>query len=225
MKLSHGTSIGLGAIAALLALFGFVAEDVVEGETRAFDEAVLLALRVPGRPDQPIGPSWLVETARDITALGSYSVLGLLVVALFLYLLLSQMRATAILIVGAVVSGTIVSTVLKNLFDRPRPDLTGVVDVFTPSFPSGHALVSAVTFLTIGAVLAAASKTRPLQIFYVALAIVLTLLVELSRIYLGVHYPTDVLAGWSLGAAWALVWFMAEAMLRNRTRKSLPPKA
>lgn len=210
------TYAGLGLAAALLAVFGFVAEDVIEGETRVFDDAVLLALRVPGEPRTPIGPHWLVEAARDVTALGSFSVLGILLAVVVAYLLLEGKRRTAALIAGAVVGGTIISTVLKRLFDRPRPDLTGVTDVFTASFPSGHALVSAVAFLTIGTVLAGAAEKTSFRIFYIGCAVALTVIVGLSRIYLGVHYPTDVLAGWSLGAAWSILCFVAARTLNAR---------
>jgi undecaprenyl-diphosphatase len=198
----------LAGVAVLLGIFGLVAEYVVQGETHDFDESVLLSLRVPGHPDQPIGPHWLSEAVRDITALGSYSVLTLLVTFVVLQLLLIGRRTTAFLVAGAVITGTIVSTVLKSLFDRPRPDLTGVAEVFSASFPSGHSLASAVTFLTIGAVLAGTTKLTRLRVLYLGAAILLTVLVGLSRIYLGVHYPTDVIAGWCLGAAWALGFFI-----------------
>lgn len=209
---------GLAAVAVLLGVFGLVAEDVVDGETHAFDEAILLSLRVPGQPDQPIGPHWLLEAVRDVTALGSFSVLALLVAFVVIQLLLVGRRGTALLIAGAVISGTIVSTVLKSLFDRPRPDLTGVAEVFTASFPSGHSLVSAVTFLTLGAVLAGTTKLMRLRVFYFGAAVLLTLLVGMSRIYLGVHYPTDVIAGWCLGAAWALGCFiLGNALATSKT--------
>lgn len=209
---------GLAAVAVLLGAFGLVAEDVVDGETHAFDEAILLSLRAPGRPDQPLGPHWLLEAVRDVTALGSFSVLALLVTFVVIQLLLVGRRGTALLITGTVISGTIVSTVLKSLFDRPRPDLTGVAEVFTASFPSGHSLISAVTFLTLGAVLAGTTRLVRLRVFYFCAAILLTLLVGASRIYLGVHYPTDVIAGWCLGAAWALGCFiLGNALATSRT--------
>lgn len=205
----------MGALAVLLAGFGFLAEDVLEGETQAFDDAILYGLRVPGKPETPIGPSWLVEAARDVTALGSFSVLGILVTLVVVYLLLAGNRGTAILIGATVVSGATFSTLIKQWFDRPRPELTGVAKVFTASFPSGHAMVGAVSFLAIGAVLAAATKDNTLRAYYIGAAIALTLLVGLSRIYLGVHYPTDVFAGWCLGAAWALFCFILADILRQ----------
>lgn len=217
--MQRGVYWGLGSVAALLAAFAFVAEDVVEGETRAFDEAVLLWFRVPGHPDQPIGPAWLVEAVRDTTALGGYVVLTLITIAVFAYLLIVRQRANAILVAGAVVSGTVLSNTLKTMFGRERPDMTGIVEIFTPSFPSGHALVSAVTYLTIAAVLVAGTQDRALRTFYIVLAALLTILIGLSRLYLGVHFPTDVFAGWCLGAAWAIAWFIAASAIEERRRR------
>ncbi|OEO28531.1 hypothetical protein VW23_004325 [Devosia insulae DS-56] len=208
--------VGALAAAALLGGFGLIADAVTDGDTLNLDNAVLMALRTPGDPADPIGPSWFVEAVRDITALGSFSVLGIIVILVFVYLLLVGKQRTAWFMGFAVVGGTIISTVLKMLFDRPRPDLTGVAEVFTASFPSGHATVSAVVFLTIGAMLAESSSERQLKRFFVGVAIVLTLLIGVSRIYLGVHYPTDVLAGWSLGAAWALLCTTGAHFVRER---------
>ncbi len=212
----------VGAIAAavLLGGFGVIADAVSDGDTLDFDNTVLMALRTPGDPAEPIGPAWFNEAVRDVTGLGSFSVLGIVVILVFAYLALVHKQRTGWFMVFAVLGGTILSTVLKALFDRPRPELTGVAKVFTASFPSGHATVSAVVFLTIGAMLAEASPERRLQVFYIGAAIVLTVLVGISRIYLGVHYPTDVLAGWSLGAAWALLCTAAAHFLRGRAARA-----
>lgn len=218
------TYLALAIVAVLLAAFGFVAGDVIEGETRWFDDALLLGLRVPGHPDTPIGPHWLLEAARDVTALGGYTVLTILVTAVVAYLLLTRQRIPAALIAGAVISGTIISNAVKAFVDRPRPDLIHLVEVTTPSFPSGHAMLSAVTYLTVGAVLAAATRDRPMQAFFIGLALFLTLIVGASRVYLGVHYPTDVLAGWSLGAAWALFCFILSNAISRRRGIELDPE-
>jgi undecaprenyl-diphosphatase len=194
----------VAAVILMLAGFGVLADEVVEGSTLAFDRAVLLALRVPGNPADPIGPSWLEEGARDITALGSVAVLSILVVVIAGHLMLVGRARTGWFLVGAAVGGTIISTVLKNIFDRPRPDLTGIVRIYTASFPSGHATASAVVYLTIGALLAASVTRWSHKAFYLGVAIFLTLIVGLSRMYLGVHYPSDVLAGWLIGAGWAM---------------------
>ena len=218
MKIKH--YIALGVLAALLTGFGIVADEVSEGETLKFDNAILMALRVPGDPASPIGPSWLPEAARDVTALGSFSVLTILVVGVAVFLTLVGNRRTALFLSVSVLGGTIVSTVLKMLFDRPRPDLTGVAKVFTASFPSGHATISAVVYLTLGAILAEIAATRRLTIFFFFAAAFLTIIVGLSRIYLGVHFPTDVVAGWSIGSAWALLCLLVFSAVRAKWNPS-----
>ena len=133
-----------------------------------------------------------------------------------MHLLLTGIWRTALLVLVSVVGGTIISSVLKALFDRPRPDLTGAVEVFTASFPSGHATLSAVVYLTIGVLLAQRETRWPPRILYLVGAAFLTGIIGLSRVYLGVHYPTDVIAGWSLGTAWALLCLIAAQLLRPR---------
>lgn len=198
----------LGA-AILLGVFGFVAEEVGEGETQAFDQAVTQFFREPGNPADPWGPQWLEEAIRDLTSLGSFSVLGLIVLASVLYLLLARRFRTALFVAIAVCSGTALSNGLKALFNRPRPDVEASAHVFTASFPSGHATLSAVVYLTLGALLAQTSRSRAMGGYMLGLAVFITLLVGLTRIYLGMHFPTDVLAGWSLGTAWALLCWIA----------------
>src|SRR5690606_34253779 len=135
------------------------------------------------------------------------------------YLLVDRKPGAAVLILASVGGGTILSSLLKNAFARPRPELVAhLVDVQTSSFPSGHAMLSAVTFLTIGALLA---KVQPLvrtRIYLISVAILLTFLVGASRVYLGVHYPTDVLAGWSAGAAWVAGCWLVARWLQGQGR-------
>jgi undecaprenyl-diphosphatase len=116
-----------------------------------------------------------------------------------------RLKSAALLLIVSVIGGTLLSTFLKMGYNRPRPDLTAMSEQFTASFPSGHAMLSAVTFLTIGAVLARLAPSRGLKIFSIAGAVFLTLIVGFSRLYMGVHYPSDILAGWCLGAAWAVL--------------------
>ncbi len=215
------TYVGAVLVAALLGGFGLIADEVIEGDTLAFDRAVLLALRTPGDPTDPIGPPWFEEAMRDITALGSFSLLAIFVVLVLLYLWLVGRARTAWFILFAVLGGTIISNGLKAFFNRARPDFADVTRVFTASFPSGHAALSAVVFLTLGAMLAEAAPERRLKVFYLTVAIVLTVVVGLSRIYLGVHYPTDVLAGWSIGAAWALLCTTGARYLKERAARNV----
>jgi undecaprenyl-diphosphatase len=199
----------MALIALLLAGFGLIADEVGEGDTLDFDKAVLAALREAGNMQDPIGPAWVEEAARDVTALGSVAFLTLLVTLVVIHFLLEGKWRTGAFLAFVVIAGTLISNALKAFFDRPRPDLTGIVEVATASFPSGHAAISAVTYLSLGVVLARASNRRRMKMFYIVVAIFLTGIVGLSRLYLGVHYPTDVAAGWALGAAWAILCAIA----------------
>lgn len=213
-------------IAGLLLAFGLLAGEVIEGETLPFDRRLLLALRQAGNPGVQIGPSWLPEMMRDISALGSTFVLGLILLAVTGYLLLVRKRAAAWLMMGAVLSGVISNNLLKLSFARPRPDLvTPAVRVFTASFPSGHATMSAITYLTVGALLARTHSELSVRIFFMTLAGLLTVLVGVSRVYLGVHYPTDVLAGWCIGTAWAMGCWVLTTWLQNRGKVEPPERA
>lgn len=207
-----------GLAAAMLAAFGMVADEVVEGDTVAFDEAVTLFFRQDGNLNDPWGPTWLEEAMRDITAMGSFTILGFMLIVTVIFLGLSGKGRSAVFVVVAVVGGTIVSTGLKMLFDRPRPDVEAATRVFTASFPSGHATVSAVVYLTLGLLLAEAFSDRPLKTYFIGIGVFITAAVGISRVYLGVHYPTDVLAGWSLGLAWALVCWTCYSALFRRDR-------
>jgi undecaprenyl-diphosphatase len=153
---------------------------------------------------------------RDITSMGSFSILGLIVAGVVGYLLLIRKRSAAVLILVSVAGGTILSTALKMGFNRPRPDLAHAYHLFTASFPSGHAMLSAVTYLTLGALLAQFTTDRRIKIYFLAVAIFLTALGGISRVYLGVHYPTDVLAGWCVGSAWALLCTTIANWLQRR---------
>ena len=204
---------------AAAAIWGFaeLADEVMEGETHAFDEQILLALRSPTDRSDPLGPSWLEEAMRDFTALGSVGVLSFITLAAAGFLALQRKTHAALFVLVAVGGGQLLSTLLKIGFDRPRPDLVphGSV-VYTASFPSGHSMMAAVTYLTLGALLARVQPRRRLKLYLVALAIILTVAVGVSRVYLGVHWPSDVLAGWAIGAAWALLCWAAALWLQRR---------
>lgn len=219
----------LGAVAALLVLAGGamvfldLSEDVAEGDTTAFDLAVLKALRLPGDPNSLIGPKWLHVAAADVTALGSVTVLSLIVVlAVALMLSLKRWSEALVVLVGAG-GGVAISQGLKQLFGRERPDLVyRAVEASNPSFPSGHAMLSAVVFLTLGALAARFAPRKRVKALALSAGVLLSLLVGLSRIYLGVHWTSDVLAGWSLGAAWAMVCWVAAWAWERRFGKSRP---
>ncbi len=203
----------LGVIlASALALWVFieVAEEVVEGEAHSVDAAILLALRTGGDLADPLGPRWLEEFARDITALGSPGVLAMLVAAVAVFLALAGRLRTSLFLLLATASGALATALLKQGFHRPRPDLVPhATYVVSASFPSAHAMVSAVVYLTLGALIARMVPQRRLKLYVIAVAALLAGLIGISRVYLGVHWPTDVLAGWAAGAAWALACWVA----------------
>lgn len=202
--------LSLSAIACLLFAFGVIAQNVTEGRSFAFDRRILLALRDPINPSAPVGPVWVQETARDLTSLGSIIVLSILTLAVSGYLFLARKSAAARLMIVAVFGGIALNDLLKLVFARPRPDLVyQAARVFTSSFPSGHAELSAIAYLTIAALLAQTQSSFKIGFYFIAVAALLTILIGVSRIYLGVHYPSDVLGGWCIGVAWALgCWAM-----------------
>lgn len=215
--LELGLAVILSLAAAALWAFVALAEAVMEGGTRAFDTALLLALRSPGDPADPLGPPWVEEMARDVTALGGVGVLTFLTFAAAGLLWLQRRRATALYLLAAVGSGVAFSTAAKALFDRPRPELVphGAA-VHTASFPSGHSLMAAVVYLTLAVLVARTMPSRRLRVYVVALAVLVTVAVGVSRVYLGVHWPTDVLAGWAAGGAWALACAAFSRVLSRR---------
>jgi undecaprenyl-diphosphatase len=205
-----------GLFAALLWIFLEIAEDVYESHTQQLDRLLVLALRNPLDPLQPIGPAWLHEAARDITALGSTAILTLITIAAATYLLLVRKAAEATILVLSIGSGALLSTVLKLIFARARPDLLpSTLLLGTSSFPSGHAANSTMVYLTLGALLARVQTRDSARFYFMALAIALSLLIGLSRLYLGVHWPSDILAGWALGAAWAMLWWLIVALFQK----------
>lgn len=209
----------LALTAAMLAVFGKIAGEVTDGQTRIVDEAVLRALRNPNDLADPIGPAWLEHVMRDITSLGSFTLVSCVTFIAVGYLLIDGKRAAALFVLVAIAGGVVLSEGLKHLFARPRPELVAhLVEVQTASFPSGHAMLSAVTFLTLGALLARIQSSNRLKAYVVAVAILLTLLIGASRVYLGVHWPTDVLAGWCAGASWAMGCWLLAIWLQSRGR-------
>lgn len=212
-----GPLLSLSACGFFAWAFMELADEVQEGETHALDSRFLLALRDPQNPANPLGPSWLEEAARDITGLGGYAILTIITLATWAYLMMTRRHGAALLVIGAIVGGMLISTGLKLGFERPRPDLVPhATRIYTASFPSGHAMLSAITYLTLGALLARVEKSRRISTLIMGLAIFMTLIIGVSRVYLGVHWPSDVLAGWSVGAAWAaLCWFVALQLQRR----------
>jgi len=191
-----------------LGLFAFakIASEVMEGDMMAVDRIIITMLRDPHDLSTPIGPHWLLAVMRDLTALGGWTVVTILTGAAIGYVAIARKIATALFILTSVGTGMLLGAMLKLLFNRARPDLVPqLVDVHTSSFPSGHAMNSAIVYLTLGALLARAQESRARRVYVLSVAIALTLAVGMSRVYLGVHWPSDVLAGWIVGATWALL--------------------
>ena len=218
-----GTLLAIGSVAAGVWLFAALADEVMEGGTRKLDRTLLLALRRPGDL-QPLGPPAVLNAARDISALGGPAVLTLLTAAVSLFLALNGKKHMALLVCGSIGSGLLVSSLLKDSFDRPRPDIVPhEVYAASYSFPSGHSMLSALTYLTLGAILARSHERKLLKAYFLLLAVFLTGLIGVTRVYLGVHWPTDVLAGWTAGAVWALLCWLLTRWLQSR--HTLEPEA
>jgi len=199
----------IGAAGAFWAFFN-IAGEVGEGETKALDTRILLALREPGHPDDPIGTRSFQEAMRDVTALGGVTVMTLVTIVGVLAFLMHRRRRHAAIMAATVLLAWISSEGLKTLYGRPRPDLVPHGSyVYSASFPSGHSTLSAATFLTLAVLIASLEPNRATKWLVFVLAGALVLGIGISRVYLAVHWPSDVLAGWSLGAAWALAAWTA----------------
>jgi undecaprenyl-diphosphatase len=200
------------AACTLVLLFLFLAGEVAEGDTLAFDTRILRALRNPADPSRPIGPEWIESLLFDLTALGSPVILGLVVFAVVGFLLLQGRRRTALAVAATSFSGELVDSAMKHAFNRPRPTVVPHLrEVFSASFPSGHAMESAIVYLTVGTVLMRVADRRVTKVYCLTIAILLSAIAGMSRVWLGVHYPTDVLGGWMIGFVWASVcWLVTE---------------
>lgn len=208
--------IWLGGAVAVWGFFS-VASEVTEGDTAAMDQRLLLMLRRPGTLSDPIGPRWLEESMRDVTALGGFTFLTLATIVAVLLFSFHGKRRQAWILAGAVLAAQVSSEVLKTFYDRPRPSLVPHGSyVYTQSFPSGHSTLSATVFLTLATLIASVETRASTKVLIYVLAVLTTIAVGFSRVYLGVHWPSDVLAGWSLGATWAFgAWIVLEWMRRR----------
>ena len=210
------------ALVAVLSALAFiaVAGEVVEGDTQQVDEAIVQWFRDPGNPADSRGPAWLTEAAIDITSLGSTVVLFMIVLAVAGFLWIQNQHRLLLLLLAALIGGNVMNGLIKTAFARPRPSVVPHLrEVFTYSFPSGHAALSAIVYLTIGVLLFEVVRGASARIYCLAVAMLATALVGFSRVYLGVHYPSDVLAGWAVGITWAaLCWLGAQYIARRRAR-------
>ncbi len=221
-------SVLLAVLSVVLALFVFIkiVEELGRGELGDFDEWLLSLLRVPGQPHIPIGPAWVMEAAHDITALGGRAILVAVTLFGLGYLVLERKHGAAVFVMVAVGGGGLLSTIMKQLFARDRPDVVPhLVAVTSPSFPSGHSMLAAILYLTLGALLARFAARRRTKVYVLTVALLATFLVGSSRVYLGVHYPTDVLAGWCAGLVWALICWLVARYLQDRGAVEKPGRS
>jgi undecaprenyl-diphosphatase len=211
----------VAVLAGAVLAFAVFAGAVMDGSTRGFDTWLLQALRESGDPADPIGPRWFEEMVRDITALGSTVVLTFAVVIVAAYLWIKDRPQKALFLIAAVALGTLLNRVLKLGFARPRPDVVAHgVYVSTESFPSGHSASSAIVYLLLGMMLARVETSYAAKVFIFAVCALITLAVGMSRIYLGVHWPTDVIAGWAVGSVWVLLcWYVLLKLQPSGTRQ------
>jgi undecaprenyl-diphosphatase len=199
------TEITLVLISLGLFIFARLTEEMLEGDTVGYDKGVLLWFRNPRDLSDPLGSPSFEVLMRDVTALGGVLVLGLLCICACGYLWLRHQRKLAVFIAASVSVGSLLNTVLKEIIVRPRPDIVPhATDAALSSFPSGHAMMSTVVFLTLGALLSLSTENRRIKYYILFWSIFLPLIVGISRIYLGVHWPTDIIAGWIAGAIWSL---------------------
>ena len=184
------------------------------------DQAILRALLYSGEPARPLGPDWLREAGRDLTALGSISVLVFMTLAVGGWLALKRRWRWALVLMATIVPGVLLSFGLKRLFSQPRPELIAdVTQTFTSSFPSSHAMASLVVYLTLAWVIGQQPGARTVRAYLVVVALTASFVAGFSRLYLSVHWPSDVLAGWTAG----LAWLATSALLVRKT--GLAPRA
>ncbi|MGV8930056.1 MAG: phosphatase PAP2 family protein [Brevundimonas sp.] len=201
-----------------IAIFADLAEDMSEGDGQAFDQAILSAMRPHADLSDAWGPWWLEEAAADLTSLGGIAVLTLFATIVILFLFLQRKHLSALLLMIGLGGGVVLSEGLKSVFERDRPpQIFQAVDTINASFPSGHALLSAVFYLSIAVMLTRAFPEKRFKAYVLGVGVVLTLIVGMTRIYLGAHWTTDVFAGWSVGTAWAMtLWLVAYAIQRRQ---------
>ncbi len=217
-----GPLVAFGIFSLCAWVFFGLAGEVAEGDTMRADRALLLALRNQADITQPLGPAWVQEMMRDFTALGGVAVLTLIAAMLILYFAMAGRYRSALFVLCTIGGALVLSSLLKMGFDRARPDLVPHGShIYTSSFPSGHSLLSAVTYLTCGVLFGRMHRRRRMRVFAVVMAILLTFWVGVSRVYLGVHWPSDVLAGWCIGAAWTALCVYV-ALLPRRKAAQIP---
>lgn len=216
LLLSLGVALGAWAFIELV-------DEVREGSTLGIDERIIRALRNSQNPAIPLGPPWLEVVMRDVTALGGVAVLTLVTAAVAGFVAIRRQFHALGLLVAAIGGGLLLNLALKALIDRARPGIVPhLMHETSASFPSGHSMLSAVVYITLGALLARLVEGMRLRVYILVVALLFSFLVGISRAYLGVHYPTDILAGWTLGSLWAVICWLVARFLQNRGQVESP---
>ena len=202
-------------------IFINIGNHVIEGTTKQFDESIIKYFRAEGNDSEPAGPDFLNESMRDVTSLGGETVITIITIFVIGFLILQKRYNTMWLVLAATIGGALISLGLKEFYGRERPDISyRLIEVTRLSFPSGHSMMSAVVYLTQAAIIARIQKSKKIRIYILSAALFLTFIIGLSRVYLGVHYPTDVIGGWTIGLAWAsFCWFVAWYLQRRNKLK------
>lgn len=220
---SNKTKFFLNILVILFALviFFYVAQKVQNGSTINFDYYALNSLRADNPTREALGPNWLTILMTDITALGGAAIIFFVTASVAFYLLLRKNYSFLWLIIVATIGGVVISLGLKEFFSRERPPIEyHLITVKSLSFPSGHATMASVVYLTQGALFAKLQSVKKIRIFFLTVSAFLVFLIGTSRIYLGVHYPTDVIAGWAVGTAWAsFCWLVVKNFQKRYEEK------
>jgi undecaprenyl-diphosphatase len=210
----------LAAAALCWAGFAVLAWLVTTGRSGSLDSVGLLFWR--GADLRPAGPELLLEMVRDVTSLGGVLLRNLIAIAAAVALLFLRLRREAVLLTLTIVLAWLVEFAIKLAVGRPRPEIVPhLTEAGGASFPSGHSFNSAVVFIAVALAFATMSTRQSVRVTIVGSAILLSLVVAWSRVWLGVHFPSDVAAGWLGGAGWA---FLATALL-HRPAKDMARRA
>ncbi len=210
----------LAGVAGALWSFLEIAGEVAEDETSQVDSRIILLLREPGDLNDPIGSRSFEEAVRDVTALGGTTLVVMVTLVAVLAFAAHRKFAHAAVMGAAVLAAWASTDLTKLLYGRPRPDLVPHASyVYSHSFPSGHSSLAAAAYLTLAVLASSLTQRRSAKALAYLMAVAVLMAVGFSRVYLGVHWPSDVLAGWCLGAAWAMAAWIALRGLEARVSK------
>ena len=203
--MTRGSVITAALLIVLLVGFAALTLAIVGGRTIGFDRSLLLALRSPAPTHLPLGSRWVQEAARDVTALGGFTVLTLVTVIAATLLTIRRRWRAAVVLVAAAIGAQVTAETIKHYVNRPRPLLVPHLDlVYSTSFPSGHAVMSPTVYFTLAALVSATATRSANRLVVFGMATLVVAAIGVSRVYMGVHWPSDVLGGWMLGAVFAL---------------------